>query len=225
MLSIIVPMLDEAEGIAEVLSALQPLRAGGHEVIVVDGGSSDGSIGIARPLADRVVVVEPCRARQMNAGASAATGEVLLFLHADTLLPQAADRLVLQGLVRSGKSWGRFDVRLTGTGATLRVVERLMNLRSRASGMATGDQGIFIRKDRFDEIGGFPDQSLMEDLAMSRRLRARGRPLCISTPVITSSRRWEENGTARTILKMWRLRAAYFFGADPERLALRYSRR
>jgi len=225
MLSIIIPMLDEAAVLAESLARLQLLRQSGHELIVADGGSTDGSLDIARPLADRALASEPGRARQMNAGAALATGDVLIFLHADTRLPDLADRLVTEGLESSGKGWGRFDVRLSGYGATLRIVEMMMNLRSRVTAIATGDQAIFVRRDLFDEVGGFPDQPLMEDLTLSRKLRARGRPLCISAPVVTSSRRWEEHGAMRTILKMWRLRAAYYFGADPERLALRYSRR
>lgn len=225
LLSIVVPILDEAEGIAESLQHLQPLRENGHEVIIVDGGSTDGSVVIAMPLVDCVIFTEPGRARQMNAGAAAATGDVLIFLHADTTLPARADQLITEGLEAERKGWGRFDVRLSGRGAVLRLVEAMMNLRSRVTGIATGDQAIFVRREWFDEVDGYPDQSLMEDLAICRRLCARGRPLCISAPVVTSSRRWEEHGPLRTILKMWSLRAAYFFGADPEALALRYSRR
>ncbi|HEU4884156.1 MAG TPA: TIGR04283 family arsenosugar biosynthesis glycosyltransferase [Longimicrobium sp.] len=221
-ISIIIPALNEAVGIADALRPLQPLRARGHEVMVVDGGSADATMEIARPLADRVLASPPGRARQQNAGAEAATGDVLLFLHADTLLPSDADRLVLDGLMRSGRGWGRFDVRLSGRRAALRMVERMMNLRSRATGIATGDQAIFVRAEWFRRAGGFPQIPLMEDVALSTALRRLGRPLCLRGPVLTSSRRWEDRGVLRTILLMWRLRAEYALGADPARLAERY---
>jgi rSAM/selenodomain-associated transferase 2 len=220
--SIIIPALNEAARIADTLRPLQPLRARGHEVIVVDGGSADATAEIARPLADRVIASEPGRARQQNAGALAAAGDVLLFLHADTLLPPDADRLVIDGLTRSGRGWGRFDVRLSGRAPALRMVERMMNLRSRATGIATGDQAIFVRPDGFWRAGGFPQIPLMEDVALSRILRRAGPPLCVRERVLTSSRRWEERGVLRTILLMWRLRAEYALGADPARLADRY---
>jgi rSAM/selenodomain-associated transferase 2 len=221
-ISIVIPALNEAAGIAQALRPLQPLRARGHEVIVVDGGSADATVEIARPLADRVIASPPGRARQQNAGAEAATGDVLLFLHADTLLPGEADRLVLDGLTRSGRGWGRFDVRLSGRRPALRMVERMMNLRSRATGIATGDQAIFVRAEWFRRAGGFPQIPLMEDVALSTALRRLGPPLCLRQPVLTSSRRWEERGVLRTILLMWRLRAEYALGADPARLAERY---
>lgn len=221
-ISIIIPALNEAAGIAQTLRPLQPLRARGHEVVVVDGGSTDGTVEIARPLTDRVIASQPGRARQQNAGAGAAGGDVLLFLHADTLLPPDADGLVLGGLMRSGRGWGRFDVRLSGRGPALRMVERMMSLRSRVTGIATGDQAIFVRRDGFRRAGGFPQIPLMEDVALSRALRRAGPPLCLRERVLTSSRRWEERGVLRTILLMWRLRAEYALGADPARLAARY---
>lgn len=192
---------------------------------MVDGGSSDNTVALARPHADLVLEGSRGRARQMNQGATAASGEVLLFLHADTVLPDGAALLIADALSREAVKWGRFDVRLSGARPILRVVERLMNLRSRLTGMATGDQAIFVRAMLFERVGGFPDQPIMEDLALSRALLAHSRPACIREPVITSSRRWEENGPIATIILMWRLRAAYYFGADPERLAIRYSAR
>jgi rSAM/selenodomain-associated transferase 2 len=221
-LSVIVPALDEAAGIARILRPLQPLRAAGHEVIVVDGGSADGTSAAAHPFADRVLSAPRGRARQQNAGARAAAGSVLLFLHADTLLPAGADRLVLDGLARSGRGWGRFDVRLSGTRPGLRLVAAGIRLRSRITGIATGDQAIFVRRDWFLRVGGFPDIPLMEDVALSTRLRRLGRPLCLRACAVTSSRRWEERGIVRTILLMWGLRLAYALGADPARLAARY---
>lgn len=221
-ISIVVPALDEAVGIAATLAPLQALRARGHEVLVVDGGSTDGTPELAAPLADRVLRSARGRARQQNAGAREARGGVLLFLHADTRLPPGADRMVLDGLARSGRGWGRFDVRLTGRAPLLRVVERMISLRSRLGGIATGDQAIFVRREWFRDAGGFPEIPLMEDVALSRALLRRGRPLCLREPVLTSSRRWETRGIWRTILLMWRLRLEYRLGADPERLATRY---
>ena len=221
-LSIIVPTLNEGEAIGQALAALQPLRARGCEVIVADGGSADDTVALARPLADAVVSSEPGRARQQNAGAAAAAGEVLLFLHADTRLPADADALVADGLGRSGRGWGRFDVRLTGRHPMLRVIERMMGLRSRLFGIATGDQAIFVRRDWFRAVGGFPEIELMEDVALSKALKRRGRPLCLRETVTTSSRRWERGGVVRTMVLMWRLRLAYWLGADPASLADRY---
>jgi rSAM/selenodomain-associated transferase 2 len=221
-LSIIIPVLNEAAGIADTLAPLQPLRARGCEVIVVDGGSTDASADLARPLADRVVTSERGRARQQNAGAAEAAGDVLLFLHADTRLPADADRLVVDGLTASGRGWGRFDVRLTGRHPMLRVIERMIGVRSRLSGIATGDQAIFVRRDWFARAGGFPQIPLMEDVALSKALRRLGPPLCLRETVVTSSRRWEERGVWRTMALMWRLRLEFWLGADPETLAERY---
>lgn len=221
-ITIIIPALNEAAGIRDTLAPLQALRARGHEVVVVDGGSADGTPALARPLADRVVASERGRARQQNAGAAAASGGVLLFLHADTRLPEGADGLVLGGLRATGRGWGRFDVRLSGAHPMLRVVERMIGVRSRLSGIATGDQAIFLRRDWFARAGGFPPIPLMEDVALSRTLRGMGRPLCLRAPVVTSSRRWGERGVWRTIVLMWRLRLEFALGADPARLADRY---
>ena len=221
-LSIVVPTLNEAEGIEAALAPLQPMRARGCEVIVVDGGSADATVERARPLADCVIAAGRGRARQQNAGAAAASGDVLLFLHADTRLPEDADRIVLGGLERSGRGWGRFDVRLTGRAPMLRVVERMIGVRSRLSGIATGDQAIFMRRNWFGRAGGFPDVPLMEDVALSKALKRSGPPLCLRETVLTSSRRWEERGIARTIVLMWSLRLRYALGSDPADLARRY---
>jgi rSAM/selenodomain-associated transferase 2/rSAM/selenodomain-associated transferase 1 len=220
-LSIIVPVLNEGATIAAQLAALQPLRAAGAEIVLVDGGSGDGTADLARALVNRLIVAPRGRAVQMNAGARASRGEVLLFLHADTILPAAAVALVLHA-IDGGAQWGRFDVRIDGRHPLLRVVERMMNCRSRLSGVATGDQAMFVRREVFERIGGFPEIPLMEDIALSTQLRKIARPACLREPVTTSGRRWEKHGVWRTILLMWRLRAAYFFGADPQQLAIRY---
>jgi rSAM/selenodomain-associated transferase 2 len=221
-LSIIVPVLDEASGIAEALTALTHFRWHGAEVVVVDGGSRDGTPDLARPFADQLLAAPQGRAAQMNAGAAQARGDVLLFLHADTRLPADADRLIVEGLASSRRAWGRFDVVIGGRHPLLALIAYLMNLRSRWTGIATGDQAMFMTRTAFDRAGGFPDLPVMEDVALSSRLKRFGRPLCLKRRVVTSGRRWEQNGVIRTILLMWRLRLAYFFGVHPAALARRY---
>jgi rSAM/selenodomain-associated transferase 2 len=221
-LSIIIPVLDEGPGIAQALTALAAFRQRGAEVIVVDGGSRDGTMERARPLADRVIVAPRGRGAQMNAGAAVAQGEVLLFLHADTTLPPDADRLLLDGLRDAAWQWGRFDVRIEGKSPLLATVAGFMNWRSMITGIATGDQAMFATCTAFAEAGGFPDIPLMEDIALSTRLKRVSRPLCLAARVTTSGRRWERQGVVRTILLMWRLRLAFYFGAEPATLARRY---
>ena len=224
MLSIIVPCLNEAQGIAGSLAALSQLRAYGAEVIVVDGGSNDGTAERAAALADLVIAAPRGRASQMNAGAARARGEILLFLHADTRLPDSAGALIVDGLKRTRRGWGRFDVSLDGRHPLLRLVEALMNLRSRLTGIATGDQAIFVTRSLFTAAGGYPEIALMEDIAMSKRLKGFGPPLCLKHRLTASARRWEKHGVLRTILLMWSLRLAYWLGADPAKLAVRYDR-
>jgi rSAM/selenodomain-associated transferase 2 len=221
-LSIIIPALDEETGLAASIEPLAPFRARGAEVIVADGGSRDRTVEIARALADRVVGSPRGRATQMNAGAAAARGEILLFLHADTRLPEEADRLVLDGLTDSVWRWGRFDVQIEGRSWLLPVIAGLMNWRSAITGIATGDQAIFVAREAFEAVGGFPDIPLMEDVALSKRLKRVSRPLCIAARAITSGRRWDRNGVLRTVLMMWRLRLEYWLGAPPAALARRY---
>src|SRR5262249_10621291 len=221
-LSIIIPVLDEGESIAATLDGLANMRTLGVEVIVVDGGSRDATIQRARLRADRVISAPRGRALQMNAGAEKAAGDVLLFLPADPRLPSDADHVVLNGLERSGRAWGRFDVRIDGRHSLLLVVGALMNVRSRLTGIATGDQAIFGKREAFQAAGGFPPIPLMEDIALCKRLKRASRPLCLRERVITSGRRWERHGVLATVVLMWRLRLAYFFGADPKKLAQRY---
>ena len=222
-LSVIVPALDEAGCIGALLEDLAPLRSGGHEVLLVDGGSSDGTPAMAAGQVDRCIAAPRGRARQMNAGAAAAAGEVLWFLHADTRLPAAAAAHAVLDAVARGRSWGRFDVRLSGRQPLLRLVERGMNLRSCLSRIATGDQGIFVTRELFERCGGFPDIPLMEDIALSRALRRQAAPACLHRPRLqTSSRRWERDGVLRTVFLMWRLRLAYALGTAPETLARLY---
>jgi rSAM/selenodomain-associated transferase 2 len=219
--SIVVPVLNEEAGIVSVLAALFPLRQAGAEVVVVDGGSTDRTVALARPLADQLLTAPRGRASQMNSGAASARGDVLLFLHADTRLPRGADRLILQAIDR-GCPWGRFDVQIESRCRALRMVAAGMNLRSRLTGIATGDQGIFVARASFDAAGGFPEIPLMEDIVLTRRLRSRARPACLHETVTTSGRRWEQHGVGRTILTMWWLRLRFFFGADPDQLAREY---
>jgi rSAM/selenodomain-associated transferase 2/rSAM/selenodomain-associated transferase 1 len=223
-ISIVVPALDEEATIAASLRTLQTLRAAGHEVIVVDGGSADRTLELAIPLADRAFVAARGRAAQMNAGAAHARGNVLLFLHADTCLPERSAAAIAHAL-QGGSQWGRFDVTIQGRSTLLPLVSTLMNLRSRASGIATGDQALFVTRTAFHRVNGFPAVPLMEDIAMSKALkRVAGRPACLRERVVTSGRRWDTRGPLRTILAMWRLRFDYWRGVDPFRLAQRYRR-
>jgi rSAM/selenodomain-associated transferase 2 len=220
-LCIVMPVLDEGEQLRVALRDLQHFRQRGVRVVVVDGGSSDNTMAIARELADLALVAPRGRAAQMNAGAAASSAQVLLFLHADTRLPDDADTLV-QRAALAPCGWGRFDVQIDSTALMLRIVSGAMNLRSRWTGIATGDQAMFVRHDLFTAAGGFPDLPLMEDIALSTTLKKYGPPACLSQRVVTSARRWQRHGVWRTIWLMWRLRAAYFFGADPAQLAVDY---
>lgn len=221
-LSVIIPALNEAAAIVATLQALQPLRARGNEVIVVDGGSQDRTVELSRPLADRVILAGAGRATQMRAGAAAATGAVLWFLHADTIAPARADCLIIKALQQGRNGWGRFDLQLSQTRPLLKCVAWMMNQRSRLSGIVTGDQGLFVRQRLYTEVGGFPEIPLMEDIALSRELRRHGRPATIRQQLVTSPRRWLADGVLRTILRMWTLRLAYFLGVSPARLAAYY---
>ena len=220
-LSVVVPVLDEAAGIGATLQALAPLRAAGHEVIVVDGGSQDATATLAAPLASAVLHSPRGRARQMNTGAAAAQGDVLLFLHADTTLPEGAATAVLQAL-QGGARWGRFDVAISGRSRWLPVVALLMNLRSRATGIATGDQALFVQTALFRQAGAYAELPLMEDIELCRRLRALAPPACLRLKVVTSGRRWDQRGAWRTIVLMWRLRWRYWRGESAETLARAY---
>jgi len=221
--SVIVPALNEVRRVVATLAPLQPLRAAGHEVIVVDGGSTDATLALASPLADRTLVAPPGRATQMNAGAALASGDVLLFLHADSRLPDDGIPAIVDGMARTGRRWGRFDVTIAGAPRLLVLVAGMMNARSRLTGIATGDQGIFVERTLFETVRGYPDQPLMEDVELSRRLkRAAGTPLCLAERIVTSGRRWEREGPWRTTSAMWGIRFAYWRGADPAHLAARY---
>lgn len=225
-LSVIVPMLNEAAVLPDLLAHLLPLQRTGCEVLLVDGGSTDGSAHQARAAGFTVVESGAGRARQMNAGAQRARGDVLLFLHADTRLPEGAVHHVSQALgptsAGTRPAWGRFDVRIVGRSPWLPVVATLMNLRSRLSGIATGDQALFVKREAFQACGGFPDQPLMEDIELCRRLKRQSAPACLKHRVLTSGRRWDSRGVWRTIFLMWRLRLAYWLGASAESIAKAY---
>lgn len=218
---IVMPVLQEGGNLLPALRALQPLRAQGAEVVVVDGGSTDATWAIARRWADAVRLAPRGRASQMNAGAAGCAADVLLFLHADTRLPPGALEAIGAALAR-GHGWGRFDVRIEGRPAMLRVVSALMNLRSSLTGIATGDQAIFVRRGLFESVGGFAPQPLMEDIDLCARLLQHGRPACLSRPAVTSGRRWEHHGVWRTIALMWWLRARYALGTPADQLARAY---
>lgn len=221
-LSIIVPALNEAQRITATLQALLPFRQRGAEVIVVDGGSEDATPDIAYDYADRVLIAPRGRAAQMNAGASYAQGYVLLFLHADTWLPEDADTLLLYGPGRETSVWGRFDLEIEGQHRLLPLVARVMNARSRSTGLATGNQAMFMTREAFIQVGGFPDIPLLEDIEMSKKLNDISPPLCLSARVITSGRRWDDQGFWTTMRQIWRLRFGRYIGTDPAELARRY---
>ncbi len=221
--SIIIPTLNEAQAIKNCLLPLQPLRQQNCEIIIVDGGSSDITKTIAQPLADVFISAAKGRSSQMNAGADRARHPVLLFLHADTYLPVQALKQITAAL-ENGFDWGRFDIRLTGTHPMLTIIALMMNWRSRLTGIATGDQAIFIRKNTFNQIGQYPDIALMEDIALCKQLKKSTPPFCINTKVTSSGRRWEHHGMIKTILLMWWLRAGFFLGFAPKLLATLYFR-
>ncbi|PCI06590.1 MAG: glycosyl transferase [Gammaproteobacteria bacterium] len=227
-ISIVIPVLNEENHLSIILGSLQKYRDSGHQVIVADGGSSDNSVKLASVGADDVVVSLAGRAMQMNSSAAIATGDVLLFLHCDTVLPHDAIELITKQCLSSKSTnidfWGRFDVRLSSRRKIYRVIEKLMNLRSRYTAVATGDQAIFIERDLFKRIGGFPEIALMEDVAISKILKQLAEPFCINKKVITSSRRWETHGVIKTVLLMWKLRLLYLFGVSPDKLARLYRR-
>ncbi len=219
-ISIIIPVLNEETNLARLGEHLRTITQP-HEVIIVDGGSRDNTLHIAYQLTDAVLVSSPGRALQMNSGAEIASGEVLLFLHADTFLPDDA-LAVIAALSAEENIWGRFDVRLSSRRFVFRLIETLMNLRSCVTSIATGDQAMFIKKNLFQRVGGFPEIALMEDIEISRRLKKIVKPVCLKQKVITSSRRWENNGVVATVLLMWKLRLYYFFGMSPEKLKQLY---
>lgn len=220
-LSIIIPVLNEAREIESCLKKLKRLRDAGHEIIVVDGGSQDATVKLAEPLCDQFIKTKAARSLQMNAGAKQACGDFLLFLHVDTFLPKNIGELVK--VCEPDKDiWGRFDVQLSGKALLFRIIEKCMNLRSRLTGIATGDQVIFVNKKLFEKIGKYPEIALMEDIAISKKLNKESKPICLRQKVLSSSRRWEQNGIIRTIIKMWLLRLLYFFNYDTHKLAEHY---
>lgn len=220
--AIIIPVLNEAEGIVTCLSHLQSLREVGHEIILVDGGSVDGTPELARSSVDQLVKTSAGRARQMNAGAHVAKEDVLVFLHADTFLPSTAMQDITHALGITNKLWGHFSVRLSGRQPVFRLIEWMMNRRSCITGIVTGDQAMFIRREVFALAGGFDEIPLMEDIAMSKKLKTYSRPACLRTRVCSSSRRWERHGIIRTVFLMWSLRLRYWLGTSPDVLVRRY---
>ena len=222
--SIIIPVLNEAAHLHAQLAALQKWRQAGHEIIVVDGGSDDASVAIATPLVDQIITSEKGRATQMNNGAARASNSWLVFLHVDTFFSDTAMNSLQAVFSREDMKWGRFNVRLSGSSPLFRIVSILMNFRSRLTGIVTGDQVMFMRKTVFEQVGGFPNIALMEDISLSSKLKKIASPYCVKEFVTTSSRRWQRHGVVKTILMMWSLRLRYFFGASPVVLAERYDR-
>ncbi len=221
-ISVIIPTLNEAQILHGLFDSLRDLPEAECEIIFVDGGSKDDSVYLIETAGFKILKTEHGRAHQMNLGAQNASGDTLLFLHADTYLPPSALNLVSRALSDSRYCWGRFDVRISSSRLVLSLVAFLMNWRSRLTGIATGDQAIFVKRSTFHAIGGFPHQPLMEDIELSKRLRQISRPACLTLKVGTSGRRWETKGVWRTVLLMWRLRLAYWRGAPAQELARIY---
>jgi len=221
LLSIIIPTINEQQTLIATLQLLQPLREFGHEIIVVDGGSTDNTCHLALPLADKILI-EKGKARQMNAGALAAQGQVLMFLPVDTCLPAHADFLILAGLISTKRRWGRFDVRLSGQSPLLRMVELLMNWRSRLTGITTSEHAMFMQRSLYLQVQGFPEIPIMEDIALSRHLKRFGSPVCIKVPVTNSSQNWQQKGIIKTVLLRGSLRLAFTLGINPQRLVAYY---
>jgi len=221
LLSIIIPVLNEAMILEARLRALQFIRDDGAELIVIDGGSTDDSVRIAEPLCTQLSQSKPGRATQMNQGAAIARGEYLLFLHADTVLSKDCVDALLVALA-SSPVWGRFDVWIEGAHPLLPLTAAMMNWRARWTSVATGDQGIFVRADLFSQLGGFPDIPLMEDVALSKILRRVARPARVRARLLTNGRRWDQGGWLRTVLRMWGLRLAYWSGINTQTLARYY---
>ena len=221
LVSVIVPVLNESLTIKNCLQQFRELRNEAVEIIVVDGGSADDTVALSAPLADRVLISGDCRSAQMNAGAAVAGGQWLVFLHADTFIFSRFDSF-LNHLAATKSHWGFCRIRLSGRRWVFRVIETAINWRSRLTSVATGDQMIFVRRAVFEQLGGFPAIPLMEDIAISKKLRPLSGPLVWDRPVITSSRKWQQNGVLKTVFLMWRLRLAYFFGASPEKLVKEY---
>lgn len=222
--SIIIPVLNEQNTLAKQLKSLQPFRESGHEVIVVDGGSHDASIEIAKQYADRLIHSNKGRATQMNAGAAKAEHDWFLFLHVDTQLSGTSMKSLQKVFDSPIAQWGRFDVQIAGQHFLYKIISWFMNKRSRLTGISTGDQALFVKRSSFELVDGFPNIALMEDIALSQRLKKKSMPVCLTDTVTTSSRRWQNNGILRTIFLMWSLRCQYFFGASPVNLAERYNR-
>ena len=222
LISIVVPVFNEATVLSTLLRQLREIP-GPCEIIVVDGGSTDETLACARELADRSLVSPVAgRAVQMNRGAAEAQGAILWFVHADSTL--LGDPQAYRQVLSAGATWGFFPLRLAGSMPVFRILERAINWRSRLSSVATGDQGIFVRRKHFLLLKGFAEQPLMEDVELCKRLRRQARPLVAGLPLQTASRRWEHYGVVRTVVLMWRLRLLYFLGVSAQRLAAKYPR-
>ncbi len=219
LVSFIVPTLNEAERIGALLSSLKSENV---ELIVVDGGSKDDTVAIAEPLVNRVLHVARGRAGQMNAGAAVAAGRMLVFVHADSVITENCLMALIKSTLSDENQWGFYSLKLSGSDWRFRIIEWLINKRSRLTSVATGDQCLWVRRSLFERIGGYADIPLMEDIEICKQLRKIVRPCCILSPVITSSRRWQERGVVRTVLLMWWLRLAYFLGVSPVVLARQY---
>ena len=221
-LSIIIPLLNEEENLKKQKESLELLIKQGHEVLVIDGGSNDNSTKIANQIGCRNITTYPSRGHQLHLGAVQSKNEILLFLHADTLLPPNAAELIFKSFERDNKHWGRFNIKFSSSSYVFSIIAWFMNLRSSLTGIVTGDHAVFVKKDSYIKCGGFPDWAIMEDIAISKRLKTLSHPVCLKEHVVTSSRKWEKQGIINTILLMWKLRLMFLFGMPAEKLAKLY---
>lgn len=220
LISIIIPVLNEEGSIKNLLQQLQSYRQQGHEIIVVDGGSEDNTFAVSKLLADKTIESQPNRSTQMNRGTEYASHDILWFLHADSLIPENAVGKIQMALNK--KNWGRFNISLSGTSWMFRIIENMINLRSCITGIATGDQGLFMKREIFEVVQGYSNLPLMEDIDLSKKLKRISTPVCLKDKIITSSRRWEKHGILKTVLLMWQLRFLYWFGVSADKLAQKY---
>jgi len=221
-LSIIIPVLNEETCLINNQEKLKSLLADGHEILVIDGGSQDKSVKIANAIGCKTLITKASRGYQLHFGAKHSKNELLLFLHADTLLPSNAAELILQALTPTNNHWGRFNIKFSNPNLVFSVVAWFMNKRSYLTAIVTGDQAMFIKRDSYFICGGFPDFPIMEDIEISKRLKMMALPICLSDEVISSSRKWETQGVLKTIIKMWCLRLMFFLGVSTEKLAKSY---
>ncbi len=219
-IAIVIPVRNEAAMLPQALQRLKALQ-GVDEIVFVDGESSDGSAALIQAAGFICLLSTAGRAKQMNMGTAQTKSEIILYLHVDTAI-SSSHISDIKKTYNQAFAYGRFDVSLSNKRLTYRIISFFINLRSCLSKVATGDQGIFVRRTMFEAVGGYPEIPLMEDIALTKALRRKGKVLCLRNKLETSSRRWEQHGVMRTVWLMWKLRFLYWLGVSPEKLAGMY---